>query len=232
MTKDAVDRVRPAGPLVDTSESAFPSGHAAYATTWIAAGGGAHPRARPCRARRRSSPAAIVLTAAIGLSRVYLRAHYWSDVAGGWALGAGIFGLLATIALIVEYVRNNEPQHRRATPLMTDLTTTEITIALAIGLTVSCYAGLILMPAWRCYGRVWEKLAASFLTLFILAHAARDRHRDRPRGRLELRPIRLDGIGAHPAEPGASVGRGPGRRYDRVDVGLARTGERGRWTDR
>ena len=52
---------------------------------------------------------------------------------------------------------------------MTDLTTTEITIALAIGLTVACYAGLIVMPAWRCYGRLWEKLAASFLTLFILA---------------------------------------------------------------
>ena len=51
---------------------------------------------------------AIVLAAAIGLTRVYLRAHYWSDVAGGWALGAGIFGLLATIALIVEQVRNNE----------------------------------------------------------------------------------------------------------------------------
>ena len=52
---------------------------------------------------------------------------------------------------------------------MTDSTTTEITIALAIGLTVSCYAALIVMPAWRCYGRLWEKLAASFLTLFILA---------------------------------------------------------------
>ncbi len=52
---------------------------------------------------------------------------------------------------------------------MTDFTTTEITIALAIGLTVSCYAALIVMPAWRCYGRLWEKLAASFLTLFILA---------------------------------------------------------------
>ena len=52
---------------------------------------------------------------------------------------------------------------------MTDLTTTEITIALAIGLTVACYAGLIVMPAWRCYGRLWEKLAASFLTLFMLA---------------------------------------------------------------
>ncbi len=52
---------------------------------------------------------------------------------------------------------------------MTDLSTTEITLALAAGLTVSCYAGLILMPALRCYGRVWEKVAAGFLTLFILA---------------------------------------------------------------
>ncbi len=51
---------------------------------------------------------------------------------------------------------------------MTDLSTTEITLALAAGLTVSCYAGLILMPALRCYGRVWEKIAAGFLTLFIL----------------------------------------------------------------
>ena len=52
---------------------------------------------------------------------------------------------------------------------MTDLTTTEITIALAIGLTVACYAGLMVMPAWRCYGRLWDKLAASFLTLYVLA---------------------------------------------------------------
>ena len=52
---------------------------------------------------------------------------------------------------------------------MLDLTTTELTIALAAGLTASCYAGLIVLPAWRCYGRLWEKLAASFLTLFILA---------------------------------------------------------------
>jgi hypothetical protein len=51
---------------------------------------------------------------------------------------------------------------------MLDLTTTEFTIALAAGLTFSCYVGLILLPAWRCYGRLWEKLAASFLTLYIL----------------------------------------------------------------
>ena len=50
-----------------------------------------------------------------------------------------------------------------------DLSTTEVAIALASGLVGACYIALILVPAWRCYGRVWEKIAASFLTLFILA---------------------------------------------------------------
>ena len=50
-----------------------------------------------------------------------------------------------------------------------DLTTTELTIALASGLVVASYAGLIVIPAWRCYGRLWERVAASFMTLFILA---------------------------------------------------------------
>jgi hypothetical protein len=50
-----------------------------------------------------------------------------------------------------------------------DLSNTEIAIALAGGLVAACYIMLILIPALRCYGRVWEKIAASFLTLFILA---------------------------------------------------------------
>jgi hypothetical protein len=49
-----------------------------------------------------------------------------------------------------------------------DFSSTEIAIALAGGVAISCYVGLILVPAWRCYGRVWERLAASFMTLFIL----------------------------------------------------------------
>jgi hypothetical protein len=49
-----------------------------------------------------------------------------------------------------------------------DPSTTDIAIALAAGAVGVCYIVLILMPAWRCYGRLWEKLAASFLTLFIL----------------------------------------------------------------
>jgi hypothetical protein len=49
-----------------------------------------------------------------------------------------------------------------------DFSSTEIAIALAGAVVVACYVALILMPAWRCYGRVWERLAASFMTLFIL----------------------------------------------------------------
>jgi hypothetical protein len=49
-----------------------------------------------------------------------------------------------------------------------DLSSTEIAIALAAGVVASCYLALIVAPAWHCYGRLWEKLAASFLTLFIL----------------------------------------------------------------
>ena len=50
---------------------------------------------------------ALVIAAAIGLSRIYLRAHFWSDVAAGWGLGIGIFGLLAEIAMVVEHMRHN-----------------------------------------------------------------------------------------------------------------------------
>jgi hypothetical protein len=49
-----------------------------------------------------------------------------------------------------------------------DFSSTQIAIALAAGVAVSCYGFLILGPALRCYGRAWEKLAAGVLTLFIL----------------------------------------------------------------
>ncbi|HEX5980561.1 MAG TPA: hypothetical protein VFY52_05670 [Thermoleophilaceae bacterium] len=49
-----------------------------------------------------------------------------------------------------------------------DFSSTEIAIALAAGVVIACYVALILLPAWRCYGRVWERIAAGFMTLFIL----------------------------------------------------------------
>jgi len=49
-----------------------------------------------------------------------------------------------------------------------ELSSTEIVIALAGALAVACYVALILVPATRCYGRVWEKLCAGVLTLYVL----------------------------------------------------------------
>ena len=49
------------------------------------------------------------------------------------------------------------------------LSTVQITLAVAAGVVGAGYLSLIVAPAWQCYGRTWEKLAAGFLTLFMLA---------------------------------------------------------------
>jgi membrane protein DedA with SNARE-associated domain/membrane-associated phospholipid phosphatase len=105
VTKSAIDRPRPVAPLVDTEGSSFPSGHAAYATAWVAAA--LMFTRRLGLASAALVTGAVVLAVAIGLSRIYLRAHLWSDVAGGWGLGVGIFGLLAVMAIVVDHMRHN-----------------------------------------------------------------------------------------------------------------------------
>ncbi len=55
--------------------------------------------------------AAIVLAAVIGLTRVYLRAHYLSDVDGALGMAAAIFALTGVAAVVVGHLRQNgEPQ--------------------------------------------------------------------------------------------------------------------------
>ena len=49
-----------------------------------------------------------------------------------------------------------------------DLSPTELALALAAGVIGAGYIAFIMVPAWESYGRLWEKLAASFLTLYIL----------------------------------------------------------------
>jgi hypothetical protein len=34
---------------------------------------------------------------------------------------------------------------------------------------LALFAGLILVPAWSAYSRLWERLAASILSLYVLA---------------------------------------------------------------
>jgi len=107
LTKAGIDRPRPPHPLDNTNGSSFPSGHAAYATTHVAMAVIAARLLPGFASRAALVLAAIVAAAVVGLTRVYLRAHYWSDVVGGWALGAGVFGLVAALALLVSYIRQN-----------------------------------------------------------------------------------------------------------------------------
>lgn len=44
-----------------------------------------------------------------------------------------------------------------------------IAIGAAAAACAMSWAVFILAPAWSSYGRLWERVAASFLTLFILA---------------------------------------------------------------
>ena len=51
---------------------------------------------------------------------------------------------------------------------MADLSATQIAIGVAGLITLIGYAAFVLRPAWGSYGRTWEKLAASFLSVYIL----------------------------------------------------------------
>jgi membrane protein DedA with SNARE-associated domain/membrane-associated phospholipid phosphatase len=107
VAKPLVDRVRPSDSLVSTEGSSFPSGHAAYSVAYVAiaiAVAYAFPRVLH---RAVFVTAAIVLAAAIGLSRVYLRAHFLTDVVAGWGMAAALFSICGIVGLIVSAVRHN-----------------------------------------------------------------------------------------------------------------------------
>jgi membrane protein DedA with SNARE-associated domain/membrane-associated phospholipid phosphatase len=106
--KDAVDRPRPPGGLVEVSGPSFPSAHAAYATFYVWLAVTIVMRLRPGMTRGAAVVVTgIVLTALIGLSRIYLDVHYLSDVSAGWSLGAAAFSLTAAIALVISTLRHN-----------------------------------------------------------------------------------------------------------------------------
>lgn len=91
-------RGRPLDSLVDTVGFSFPSGHAvAGAATAAALVLVLLPAGR---ARRRWELAAVGFAFVMALSRVYLRAHWLSDVVAGVLLGAGV--ALGSVALVTE----------------------------------------------------------------------------------------------------------------------------------
>jgi undecaprenyl-diphosphatase len=107
VSKAAYDRDRPADGFTETFNQAFPSGHTAYgialiaiATVLVRAGVG-------WAARIALVTVAVVLAVVVGITRVYLRAHFLTDVLGGAALGVAIWAVVGTLALFAGHVRHN-----------------------------------------------------------------------------------------------------------------------------
>jgi undecaprenyl-diphosphatase len=106
-TKAGIHRHRPPGALVATEGWSFPSGHASSGVLWLAVGVALWRLLSGTKSRSVAIIVGAVITVAIGLSRVYLRAHWWSDVAAGWGLGVAVYALCGAAALVAEH-------HRRA----------------------------------------------------------------------------------------------------------------------
>lgn len=105
--KQAFDRPRPPTPLVHTEGKAYPSGHSAYATAYVAAALAVGHAFRHFANRAALVVGAILLAVAVGATRVYLHAHYLSDVLGGYGLAAVAFGICGALAILVAFVRHN-----------------------------------------------------------------------------------------------------------------------------
>ncbi len=113
VVKEVVDRPRPADRLTETSTSSYPSGHAAYSIVYVWAAVMVAMRLGAARLGTKLTAGGLVLAigillaAAVGLSRVYLRVHYLSDVNGGWGLGVAAFALCGVVAIIASHLRQN-----------------------------------------------------------------------------------------------------------------------------
>jgi membrane protein DedA with SNARE-associated domain len=105
--KAAYDRPRPPGALVDTEDSSYPSGHATYVISLVACATVLVRGGAGWAARIAAVTVAMIVVAVVAATRVYLRAHYLTDVLGGVGLGVAIWALLGILALFAWRVRHN-----------------------------------------------------------------------------------------------------------------------------
>lgn len=106
LVRASEDRARPPLGLVETASASFPSAHVAHSVAWVAIAVAAARVLPGWGARLAIVVASVVLVVAVALTRMYLRAHYLSDVVAGAGLGVACFALCGTGALLVGHVRH------------------------------------------------------------------------------------------------------------------------------
>ncbi len=98
LIKISVHLPRPEGGLVSASGYSFTSGHAAYAVIFFSLIVYSYKSHIKSRGLRRLFIAVNVLAAlVVGMSRVYLGVHYFTDVLGGFLVGA----LISAISILI-----------------------------------------------------------------------------------------------------------------------------------
>jgi undecaprenyl-diphosphatase len=95
LTKAIVDRPRPPAPLVHTAGQSYPSSHAANSVGWLALAIALGVVVTGRGARVAAIAAGALIAALVGVSRIYLRAHYASDVLGGESLAVAMYAFAA-----------------------------------------------------------------------------------------------------------------------------------------
>ena len=90
--------------------AAYPSGHTAYAVALVACATVLVRAGVGWAARIAAVTVAVVLVAVVAATRVYLRAHFLTDVLGGAALAVAIWSLVGAFALVAGRVRHNVGQ--------------------------------------------------------------------------------------------------------------------------
>ena len=95
VVKRLVGRPRPPHPLVHTAGQSYPSAHAANSVGWVALALALGVVIGSRAGRVAVVVGATVLAALVGLSRIYLRAHYLTDVLGGESLAVTVYALAA-----------------------------------------------------------------------------------------------------------------------------------------
>ncbi|NJC40421.1 undecaprenyl-diphosphatase [Brevundimonas alba] len=106
---------------VETMNASFPSGHSLLSAVFYLSIGVMLTRAFPKRRfKAYVMGVALLLTLIVGLTRVYLAAHWASDVLAGWSVGAAWAMALWLVAYAIQRRQQARPQATHTLPVDED----------------------------------------------------------------------------------------------------------------